>query len=81
MKFAPIHWRVKLKIMSAKHHEYYPIEVLEKELIQLEKIEKSWVGQSKSDYPEQYKKLNKRIKHLNEAIDLLKQIDKIVPSN
>jgi uncharacterized protein YukE len=66
--------------MSAKHHEYYPIEVLEKELIMLEKIEQSWGSQAKIDHAEKYKKLKKNIRHLNEAIGLLKEIDKTVPS-
>lgn len=60
--------------MSAIHHKYYPIEVLEKELIQLEKIYTSWSHQAQCDFPDKYKELSKKIAQLKNAITNLDQI-------
>ncbi len=58
-----------------KHHEYYPIEVLEKELLMLEKIETSWSDQSKQEHPVSYNRMQKKIKELKEAIEVLNSVN------
>lgn len=57
--------------MTAQHSKYYPLEVLEKDLLLLEKLEQFWTDKAKQEYSEKYKDMQKKIKELKEAIENL----------